>query len=269
MSEFLETIKMYFSFSFVQYAFIAGIMIAIVSSLLGVTLVLKKFSYIGDGLSHTAFGAMAMASVLKIFHSIIFVLPVTVFFAILILCTIENEKTMILFTFVLILASRCNKKNDFTSVDQNKVQKNLPETESVNSIENQETEEKKSVPIIPSNPYKDVPKKIDLDFTKMNYNMASSVIFEMLIEPEKYLNKTVKIDGQFETSVYEGNRYFAVINWDLTGCCPSGLNFIPPDSMIYPYDFPEAGAFVTVTGAMKEAFNGKSNELYFFMEDCS
>ena len=160
-------------------------------------------------------------------------------------------------------------KNDFTSVDQNKVQENLPETESVNSIENQEAEEKKSVPIIPSNPYKDVPKKIDLDFTKMNYNMASSVIFEMLIEPEKYLNKTVKIDGQFETSVYEGNRYFAVINWDLTGCCPSGLNFIPPDSMIYPYDFHEAGAFVTVTGTMKEAFNGKSNELYFFMEECS
>ena len=58
-------------------------------------------------------------------------------------------------------------------------------------------------------------------------------------------------------------------NWDLTGCCPSGLNFIPPDSMIYPYDFPEAGAFVTVTGTMEKAFNGKSNELYFFMEDCS
>ena len=55
-----------------------------------------------------------------------------------------------------------------------------------------------------------------------------------------------------------------MINWDLTGCCPSGLNFIPPDSMIYPYDFPEAGAFVTMTGTMKEAFNGKSNELYFF-----
>lgn len=74
----------------------------------------------------------------------------------------------------------------------------------------------------------------------------------------------MKIDGQFETSVYEGNRYFAVINWDLTGCCPSGLNFIPPDSMIYPYDFPEAGAFVTMTGTMEEAFNGKSSELYFF-----
>ena len=92
MTELFETIKLYFSFSFVTYAFIAGIMIAIVSSLLGVTLVLKRFSYIGDGLSHTAFGAMALASVLKISHSTIFVLPVTVLFAILILCAKENSK---------------------------------------------------------------------------------------------------------------------------------------------------------------------------------
>lgn len=60
-----------------------------------------------------------------------------------------------------------------------------------------------------------------------------------------------------------------MINWDLTGCCPSELNYIPPDSMIYPYDFPEAGAFVTVTGTMKEAFNGKSNELYFLWKTVS
>lgn len=92
MSDFFGTIKMYFSFSFVQYAFISGIMIAVVSSLLGVTLVLKRFSYIGDGLSHTAFGAMALASVLKISHSTIFVLPVTVLFAVIILCAKENSK---------------------------------------------------------------------------------------------------------------------------------------------------------------------------------
>lgn len=88
----LETIRMYFSFSFVVYAFIAGIMIALSSSLLGVTLVLKRFSYIGDGLSHTAFGAMAIASVLKITNNTVFVLPVTVICAILILCAKENSK---------------------------------------------------------------------------------------------------------------------------------------------------------------------------------
>lgn len=92
MTSFLETIKMYFSFSFVTYAFVAGIMTAIVSSLLGVTLVLKRFSYIGDGLSHTAFGAMAIASVLNLSSDTIFVLPITVLFAIVILCAKENSK---------------------------------------------------------------------------------------------------------------------------------------------------------------------------------
>lgn len=92
MSELLETLRMYFSFSFVVYAFIAGVMISIASSLLGVTLVLKRFSYIGDGLSHTAFGAMAVASILKITNNTVFVLPVTIVCAILILCAKENSK---------------------------------------------------------------------------------------------------------------------------------------------------------------------------------
>ncbi len=52
--------------SFVRYALIIGVLIAICSSLLGVTLVLKRFSFIGDGLSHVAFGAMAVASVLTL-----------------------------------------------------------------------------------------------------------------------------------------------------------------------------------------------------------
>lgn len=92
MSELIQNLQMYFSFSFVKYAFIAGIMIALSSSLLGVTLVLKRFSYIGDGLSHTAFGAMALASVFKLANNTWFVLPVTILCAILILCAKENSK---------------------------------------------------------------------------------------------------------------------------------------------------------------------------------
>ncbi len=92
MSDLFQNLAMYFSFPFVQYAFIAGIMIALASSLLGVTLVLKRFSYIGDGLSHTAFGAIALASVFKIANDTWFVLPVTIICAILILCVRENSK---------------------------------------------------------------------------------------------------------------------------------------------------------------------------------
>lgn len=56
----------YFQYPFVRYALIVGVLIALCSSLLGVTLVLKRFSFIGDGLSHVAFGAMAVASVLNL-----------------------------------------------------------------------------------------------------------------------------------------------------------------------------------------------------------
>ena len=81
----LETLSTYFSFSFVRYAFIVGILISLCSSLLGVTLVLKRFSFIGDGLSHVAFGAMCIASVINLSNNMYIVLPVTVISAILLL----------------------------------------------------------------------------------------------------------------------------------------------------------------------------------------
>lgn len=81
MSEFLA----YFQYPFVQRAMIVGVLIALCSSLLGVTLVLKRFSFIGDGLSHVAFGAMAVAGVLGLTNDMLIVLPVTVVCAVLLL----------------------------------------------------------------------------------------------------------------------------------------------------------------------------------------
>ena len=88
----MSTLIHYFSFSFVQYAFIVGVLISLCSSLLGVTLVLKRFSFIGDGLSHVAFGAMAIAAVLNLSNNMYLVLPFTVIAAILLLRTGKNTK---------------------------------------------------------------------------------------------------------------------------------------------------------------------------------
>ena len=88
----IEKISFYMQFPFVRYALIVGIMIALSSSLLGVTLVLKRFSYIGDGLSHVAFGAMAIATVLKLADQMILILPVTVICAVLLLRTGQNAR---------------------------------------------------------------------------------------------------------------------------------------------------------------------------------
>lgn len=90
--EMIITLKTYFQYPFVRYALIVGILIALCSSLLGVTLVLKRFSFIGDGLSHVAFGAMAVASVLNFTNDMLFILPATVICAILLLRTGQNTK---------------------------------------------------------------------------------------------------------------------------------------------------------------------------------
>ena len=88
----LEKLIFYFQYPFVRYALIVGVLIALCSSLLGVTLVLKRFSFIGDGLSHVAFGAMAVASVLNITNNMLFILPVTILCAVLLLRTGQNTK---------------------------------------------------------------------------------------------------------------------------------------------------------------------------------
>ncbi len=88
----MEMLGTYLSFPFVRYALIVGVLIALCSSLLGVTLVLKRFSFIGDGLSHVAFGAMAIAGVLHLADDMLFVLPVTVLAAVLLLRTGQNTR---------------------------------------------------------------------------------------------------------------------------------------------------------------------------------
>lgn len=80
-----EKLLMYIEFPFVQNALIVGVLIALCSSLLGVVLVLRRFSFIGDGLSHVAFGAMAAASVLKISDDMPFILIATIICAVILL----------------------------------------------------------------------------------------------------------------------------------------------------------------------------------------
>ncbi len=92
MSELFNTIVSYLQFPFVRYALIVGVLIALCSSLLGVTLVLKRFSFIGDGLSHVAFGGMAIAAVLKFSNDMPLTLAVTVICAVLLLKGSQNAK---------------------------------------------------------------------------------------------------------------------------------------------------------------------------------
>ncbi len=88
----MDKLFLYLKYPFVQYALIVGVLIALCSSLLGVTLVLKRFSFIGDGLSHVAFGAMAISGVLGLTNDTLLVLPITIVCAILLLKTGQNTR---------------------------------------------------------------------------------------------------------------------------------------------------------------------------------
>ena len=90
MSEMINTLTEYLNYPMVQKALIVGVLIALCSSLLGVTLVLKRFSFIGDGLSHVAFGGIAVATFLnatlfEVPNNMLIVMPVTVLSAIILL----------------------------------------------------------------------------------------------------------------------------------------------------------------------------------------
>ncbi len=88
----MEKLFLYLEYPFVRYAIMVGILISLCASILGVILVLKRFSFLGDGLSHVAFGAMAVSGVLGIENNVLVVLPVTILCAVLLLKTGQNTK---------------------------------------------------------------------------------------------------------------------------------------------------------------------------------
>ena len=94
MSNISEQLHMYLSHSFVLYALIVGVSIALCAAMVGVTLVLKRFSFIGDGLSHVAFGAMTVGTIMHVSSNLYVTMPITILAAILLLRGSQNSKVM-------------------------------------------------------------------------------------------------------------------------------------------------------------------------------
>jgi len=97
------------------------------------------------------------------------------------------------------------------------------------------------------------PTKIDLDLTKMSATMIYTTIFDMLVMPEDYVEKNIKLKGWFETYTDQltGEIFYAVVVPDATACCQQGLEFVWLGDHKYPEDFPKEGADLTVTGIYK------------------
>ncbi|MBQ1351277.1 MAG: hypothetical protein IIY71_00975 [Oscillospiraceae bacterium] len=91
---------------------------------------------------------------------------------------------------------------------------------------------------------------IDIDLTALSSTTVYSEVYNMMVSPEDYIGKTVKMDGQFALYHDEttDNYYFACIISDATACCSQGIEFVLTDEYTYPDDYPEEGGEICVTG---------------------
>ncbi len=91
---------------------------------------------------------------------------------------------------------------------------------------------------------------IDVDLTILSSTMVYSEVYNMMIMPEDYMGKTIKMNGMFSymTDETTGNEYYACIIMDATACCSQGIEFELAGDYTYPDDYPEIGGDITVTG---------------------
>lgn len=99
-------------------------------------------------------------------------------------------------------------------------------------------------------------KSADVDLTKMSATMVYAKVFDMLINPENYEGKKVRMHGTFDVFEFEESgklhRSFACIVQDATACCAQGLEFQLKDNPAYPTGYPEKYAEITVSGTFHQ-----------------
>ena len=136
-------------------------------------------------------------------------------------------------SFVLVISlAGCGEKVKDSSVDND-----IPQKESTITNDNASEETTEEI----------------LNLTVLSSTMIYAEVYNMMITPNDYIGKTVKMSGQF--AVYEdpntGAVYFAVIIADATACCSQGIEFVLNGDYNYPDDYPELGAEITVTGVFQ------------------
>lgn len=96
----------------------------------------------------------------------------------------------------------------------------------------------------------DVDTDADVDLTALSSTMVYSEVYNMMVLPEEYIGKTVKMDGLFAHSHDDatGKDYFACIIQDATACCSQGIEFVLTDDYTWPEDYPQVSEEICVAG---------------------
>ena len=259
-----------------RYALIVGVLISLCSSLLGVTLVLRRFSFIGDGLSRVAFGAMAIATVTGLTNDIPLTLLVTVMCAVLLLRTGQNTKikgdaaiAMISvgalalgYLIMNIFGTSANLSGDVcTTLFGSTSILTLSREKVILCVMLSACTDKTDTadPTAQSETLTDNNAKDNSQTEQPQASDDTKTDIAATQQTESYIGKTVKMKGIF--AVYEdettGQQYFACTIADALGCCQQGLEFILKGEHKYPDDYPTVDSEITITGTFETYTEGK------------
>ena len=109
------------------------------------------------------------------------------------------------------------------------------------------------------------PGAVDVDLTQLSSTMVYSEVYAMMVEPEQYVWKTVKMRGLFATQEYNGERLYACVVQDATACCAQGLEFETAEKLTYPDDYPEPGSEITVVGTFDSYQEEVDGNYYIYL----
>ena len=134
--------------------------------------------------------------------------------------------------------------------------------QSVNDILNQEalleskTEEKDEAPSRKTADFTIPEGGYDVDLTVLNSTMVYAQVYDMMVSPEQYLGKTVKIKGNFTYEEGENRYYFACLISDATACCAQGIEFVLKEDLAFPAEYPALYTEITVAGVFDVYYEG-------------
>lgn len=116
-------------------------------------------------------------------------------------------------------------------------------------------------------------RRVDVDLTQLSSTMVYAQVFDMLVSPDTYVGKTIRMRGTFtqyraaeESPVLvPGRQYFACVITDALACCSQGIDFELAGNPTYPQDYPAPGSEITVVGKFQQV--DKDGYSYTYVTD--
>ena len=163
------------------------------------------------------------------------------------------QKWLILFVGILLITGCRDNASSNKKVNNGKSVNDVLEKQTKAEEQKEQTEEKDKKKESADTSENVGTEDVDYDLTEMNSDMVYATVYQMMVEPEQYEGKTIRIDGIYYISKDEatGNTYHFCVIKDALACCAQGLEFVLAGEKTYPDDYPKLGSEITVTGTFQ------------------